>query len=189
MTLDNLAPKNSISRMPLTHIQKQFNQCVADQLARQGSSHPPMGPQPALGIFAKVAKEVIRDWMSRKHEEYWQSVRGQRQAKGFLKKPSAKKAGKLLNLSRNQLKILTGLLTGHCHLKGHLCNLGLVNSPECDRCKQASQVASHVLCDCEALATLRIMHLAHYFMKPCDFEDISVSKILHFVQGVGLLNE
>jgi len=26
-------------------------------------------------------------------------------------------------------------------------------------------------------------------MKPGDFEDIPVSKILHFAQGVGLLNE
>ena len=107
----------------------------------------------------------------------------------FLKKPSARKAGELLNLSRNQIRIMTGLLTGHCHLKGHLFKLGLVNSPEYNRCKQASEMASHVLCDCEALATLRFRHLGHHFMKPGDFEDISVSKILHFVQGAGLLNE
>jgi hypothetical protein len=67
--------------------------------------------------------------------------------------------------------------------------VGLVNSPECDRCKQASETASHVLCDCEALATLRFRHLGHHFMEPGGFEDISVSKILHFVQGAGLLNE
>jgi hypothetical protein len=82
---------------------------------------------------------VIRDWMSRKHEEHWQSIYGQRQAKDFLKKPSAKNAWELLNLSRSQLRIMTGLLTGHCHLKGHLLKLGLVNSLECDRCKQASE--------------------------------------------------
>jgi hypothetical protein len=133
---------------------------------------------------------VIRDWTSRKHEEHWQSICGQKQAKGFLKrKPSARKAGELLNLSRNQLRIMTGLLKGHCHLKGHLFKLGLVNSPECNRCKQASETVSHVLCDCEALVTLRFRHLGRHFMKPGDFEDISVSKILHFVQGAGLLNE
>jgi hypothetical protein len=46
-----------------------------------------------------------------------------------------------------------------------------------------------VLCDCEALATLRFRHLCHHFMKPGDYEDISVSKILQFVQGAGLLND
>jgi hypothetical protein len=131
---------------------------------------------------------VIREWTSRKHEEHWQFIRGQRQPKGVLKKPSAIKAGELLSLSRNQLRIMTGLLTEHYHLKGHLFKLGLVNSPECDRCKQASETASHVLCDFEALATLRFRHLS-YFMKQGDFEDISVSKILHFVHGAGLLNE
>jgi hypothetical protein len=60
---------------------------------------------------------------------------------------------------------MTGLLTGHCHLKGHLFKLGLVNSPECERCKQASETASHVLCDCEVLATLRFRHLGRRFMK------------------------
>jgi len=48
-------------------------------------------------------------------------------------------------------------------------------------------MASHVLCDCEALATLRFRHLGH-FMKPGDFENISLSRKLHFVQGTGLLN-
>jgi hypothetical protein len=81
-------------------------------------------------VSAKVARGVITDRTSRKHKEYWQSVSGQAQAKDFLKKPSAKKAGELLNLSRHQLRIMTGLLTQHCHLNGHLFNLTLVNSPE-----------------------------------------------------------
>jgi hypothetical protein len=105
--------------------------------------------------------------------------------RAFLKNPSARKADELLNLSRNQLRIMTGLLTGHCHLKGHLFKLGLINSPECNRCKQASETASHILCVCEALATLRFRHLGCHFMKPGDFEDISVSK----VQGAIVLNE
>ena len=45
----------------------------------------------------------------------------------------------VLNLSRNHLRILTGL----------------VNSSECDKCNQASETASHILRDCEALVSLR----------------------------------
>jgi len=97
--------------------------------------------------------------MNRKHEEYWQSNHEQKQVKGFLIQSSAIRAGQLLNLSGNQLPLTKGLPTGHCHLK-ELCKLGLVKSPECERCKQASEKASHVLCDCEALAALRFRHLA-----------------------------
>jgi hypothetical protein len=53
----------------------------------------------------------------------------------------------VLNLSRNQLRILTGMLIGRFHLKGHLFRLGLVNSSKCDKCKRASETASHALCD------------------------------------------
>lgn len=49
---------------------------MADQLVRQGSSCPLTGPEPALGISAKVAREVIRNWTNRKHEEHWQSIHG-----------------------------------------------------------------------------------------------------------------
>jgi hypothetical protein len=80
-------------------------------------------------------------------------------------------------------------LTGHCQLKGHLFKLELVNSPVCNRCKQVSEPASDTLCDCYALTTIRFRHLVCHFMKPGDFEDISVSKILHFVKSVALLNE
>jgi hypothetical protein len=38
-----------------------------------------------------------------------------------------------------------------------------------------------------ALATLRYRKLGCNFLKPSDFEDISVSKISHFAQGAGLL--
>jgi len=104
---------------------------------------------------------------------------GKGKLRSFLRNP-LQKPGELLNLSRNQLRILTGPLTGHFCLKGGLF---------CDRCKQASEMVSDVLCDCESLATLRYRNLGCNFVKPSDFEDISVSKILHFAQGAGLLND
>jgi hypothetical protein len=65
---------------------------------------------------------------SRKLEEQWQSKCGYRQIMGFLKKLYVKKAGELLSLNRNQLRIMTDLLTGHFYLTGCLFKLGLVNS-------------------------------------------------------------
>jgi hypothetical protein len=44
---------------------------VADQMAREGSSHPLIGLEPALGISVKVARGVIRDWANRKLEKQW----------------------------------------------------------------------------------------------------------------------
>jgi len=44
----------------------------------------------------------------------------------LLERPSAKRTRELKNSSRNQLRIMMGLLTGHCHLKGHVFKLGLI---------------------------------------------------------------
>jgi hypothetical protein len=40
---------------------------IATQLARQGSSHPPTGPEPVLGISVRVVRAVFKGWTSRKH--------------------------------------------------------------------------------------------------------------------------
>jgi hypothetical protein len=108
--------------------------------------HSPNAPRPntsplcpALAISATVVRGVIRDWASRKHKEYWLSIRGKRQAKDFPKKTLCKKGGELLSLSRNYLRVMAGIVRGHCHLKGHIFTLGLVNSPKCDTRKQASE--------------------------------------------------
>jgi len=41
---------------------------ITDHLAREGSLHPLIGPQPALGIPAEVSRQAIRDWTSKKHK-------------------------------------------------------------------------------------------------------------------------
>ena len=49
---------------------------IAEELAKQSYSHLLIGPEPAIGVTAKVARRVIRDWINRKHEEHWQSICG-----------------------------------------------------------------------------------------------------------------
>jgi hypothetical protein len=99
---------------------------TADQLATQGSSHLLIGSQPTLCIFAKAARGVIRNWTGRKQEGHWKY---RDRLRAFLKKILCRKSWDLSNLSRNQLRILKGLATGHCYLKQHLFKLFLVHSP------------------------------------------------------------
>jgi hypothetical protein len=160
---------------------------VADQLARLGSESPFIGPKPACGISAGTAKRAVSDWTNRDHKKYWESLTGLKQAKGFLQGPSVRRTKELLKLNRNQLRLVTGLLTGHCHLEGHVFKMGLTKSPICERCLEKDESATHILCDCEAIAYLGFRHLGHYFMEPGDYKDTPISKILHFFRSVGLL--
>jgi hypothetical protein len=100
---------------------------TADQLAKTGSEHRFIGPEPACGISVGVAKKAVRGWTNRNHKEYWESTTGLGEAKGLIQGPSARRTKDLLKLNRDQLRWVVRLLTGHCHLKGYLFKLGLAD--------------------------------------------------------------
>jgi hypothetical protein len=87
---------------------------TADQLARQRSLHPLIRPEPALGISAKGASAVVWNGRAENLRSIGRPYVDRGWLTAFFKKCSVQKAGQLLSLSRNQLRIMTGLLTGHC---------------------------------------------------------------------------
>jgi hypothetical protein len=80
---------------------------------------------------------------------------------------------------------VVGLLTRHCHLKGHLFKLELKDDPISERCLEEDESATHILCDCEAVAHVRFRHLGQFFMEPSDYYDVPIYKVIHYIRGVG----
>jgi hypothetical protein len=56
-----------------------------------------------------------------------------------------------------------------------------------ERCLEEAESATHILCDCEAIAYLRFRHLGQFLMKPNDYYDAPIFIVLHFIQSVGLI--
>jgi hypothetical protein len=96
------------------------------------------------------------------HSKNYEVKLTSKQAKGFISGPSARRTKDLLRLNSDQLRWVVGLLTGHCHLKGHLFKLGLTDDPTCERCLQEDESATHILCDCEAIAHLDFVTCVMY---------------------------
>jgi hypothetical protein len=65
--------------------------------------------------------------------------------------------------------------------KRHFCKLGLTDDPTCERCLEKDELATHFLCDCEAIAYLRFNHLGQFFMESRDYYDAPINKVLHFI--------
>jgi hypothetical protein len=82
---------------------------------------------------------------------------------------------------------MIGLFIGHSHLKGHLFKLGLADDRICERCLEEDESATHILCDCEAIAYLRFHHLGQFFMEPSDYYDAPLNEVLQFIRSVGLI--
>jgi hypothetical protein len=48
------------------------------------------------------------------------------------------------------------------------------------------ETSAHILCNCEALASLRNMYLGSFFLKPKDIQSINLGAIWGFLKATGL---
>ena len=65
--------------------------------------------------------------------------------------------------------------------------MGLSNNPTCRKCGIEEETSVHILCECEALASLRHTHLGSFFLDPEDIRKLSIGAIWNFAKGTGLL--
>ena len=102
-------------------------------------------------------------WLVNQNRAQWQDLGNtQRQARELISGPSLGTRAKFFTFNRIQSRAVTGLLTGHNTLRRHLQLLGLLDSPLCRKCGVREETSAHILCKCEALASLRHTYLGSF---------------------------
>ena len=91
-----------------------------------------------------------------------------------------------MSFNRTQSRAVTGLLTGHNTLRRHLYLLGLQDIPLCRKCGVMEETSAHILCECEALASLRYPYLDSVFLEPKNIQIISLGATWSFSKASGL---
>lgn len=66
----------------------------------------------------------------------------------FLGDPGKLAPKKNLAMTRKNLRLAVGCLTGHCQLRKDLHTMGLVDTPLCRICEQEGKTLGHVLREC-----------------------------------------
>jgi hypothetical protein len=110
-----------------------------------------------------------------------------RQAQELISGPNTAARTALMSFNWAQSRVVIGLLTGHNTLRRHLHIMGLLDSPLCRKCGTGEETSAHVLCECEALATLRHIYLGSFFLDPENVRDLSLRAIWSFFRRTGLL--
>jgi hypothetical protein len=77
--------------------------------------------------------------------------------------------------------------TGHNTLRRHLYVMGLSNDPTCKECGSEEETSAHILCECEALASLGHTNLGSFFLDPEDIRKLNTGFMWTFAKGTGLL--
>jgi hypothetical protein len=130
----------------------------------------------------------LKGWMPKQHLELWREPCGtQRQARELISGPNLSIGARLLSFNRTQSRVVIGLLTGHNTLWRHLHVMGLSNYPTCRKCGTEEETSVHVLCECEALVSLRHRYLGTFFLNPEDIRLLRAGAIWNFAKGTRLL--
>jgi hypothetical protein len=120
------------------------------------------------------------------HWERWQSLDNtQRQARELISGPCLSHKPKFLSFNGTQARAVTGLLTGPNTLRRHLHLIGMVKNLICRKCGVEDETSAHILCECEALASLRHVYLGSYFLEPKDIKNRSLGPYVTLVKPLG----
>lgn len=133
----------------------------ADELAREGSDKTPCGPEPFLGIPKSAVKRFITEKMENKSRDHWTNCSGMVHAKRCFV-PSKKLTKGLLLLSRSELRMVCGIMTGHGPYKKHLAKIGVLEDGQdqlCRHCQLEDETADHIIFSCPALWRERLPFL------------------------------
>jgi len=63
--------------------------------------------------------------------------------------------------------------------------MGLSDSPLRRRCGAQDETSAHILCECEALASLRHVYLGFFFLEPEEIKSTSLGAIWNFSKATG----
>ena len=75
----------------------------------------------------------------------------EKQVRELISGPCLSAKARFLSFNGTQARAVTGLLTGHNNLRGHLHLMGLSDSPLYRMCGAEDETSAHILCECEAL--------------------------------------
>jgi len=156
---------------------------TADELAKAGALKVHCKSDPQVGIAPAVGKTAIHEWAKAVHSQDWKELRRCRQSKQFIDSlPLASVCKATLNLTRNRLRLLVGIITGHCGLNRHLNLLRVAESATCDFCHLEEETAEHFVCSCPAFMDLRLSTFGNQTILPEDLRKIPWKNISKFIQ-------
>ena len=114
------------------------------------------------------------------HNDRWAKNPENRIGKLWFDRIDIKRSKQLLSFSKNQLRVLMQVLTGHNDLNYFLHKLGLVESPMC-LCGMREETVEHVVGECLMYIERRKRILNQFVISPTNFSSLNFKKLLKFL--------
>lgn len=128
---------------------------VADKIAKYGARETVHTTEPHIANKRANIRAFNDSWLAQQTHLSWRATQKCEHTKEFVQHINPAITEQLLIMSKSDIKITVGLITGHCKLNSHLAKLGIRDDPDCDLCGNNRETAKLVLCECTSLATIR----------------------------------
>lgn len=186
LALESIAAKNRVTLQWIKGHSGSLGNDAADELARRGSETQVEGPAPFLPLPFSQLRTWIRQHTQNLHNDRWIRATDCRQSRAAIPAATPRLTRRLMNLQRQDLKIIIGTLTGHCPLNKHLYNIGITDSPLCRGCLTEEESAAHVVLECVGVAAQRQQTLNNprSLLEACE----DPRKLLCFWEELGWLH-
>ena len=154
----------------------------ADELAREGSSQRPQGPEPYVPITETILENGISSYLFNLHTRQYNnrslSDKGKIPILHFLRTYRYSKT----QLSGIHFRWLTWLLTGHSPLAYFQHKANNFSSPDCEHCPGTEETSQHFLGECYAYITIRLRIFGKLFLTMDDLPNTNIRNIIksHF---------
>jgi ribonuclease HI len=160
---------------------------IADTLAKRAAGERLLEPAPSASLTTSAVANQIREHSQIAFRKRWDETRNCSLARELLHYPDQAAAKKFIMMTRQNLRFVTGILTGHCQLNKHLHRMGVSDTPLCRGCKQEDETMEHVLCDCPALSSTRKAAFDEFWLTPANIREAPLGDVINYVRNVGWL--
>jgi len=118
----------------------------------------------------------------------WHKTAKCRQARELVKQPNIRLTKYALKLSRKDLRVLAGLLTGHADINRHLTLMQVRNDEICPLCQDVEETTLHLLRKCCALINQRFEILGSHYLEYDDLALLHWRPLLRLAKVSEILN-
>lgn len=162
----------------------------ADELARKGTELPNTCITQTIGFPMQSIKASIDRKIQNILNKKWQDTITCTISKQLWTSIDHKKTLLLLTFPKDTLRVLVGVLTGHCHI-GRYCARISGNPNTAVVCRSCNSIDSeesifHLLCECPCLRTKRNTHLGQmFFDNLSELSFINLNLMSDFIKSTG----